>query len=115
MAARIQQRFGRRLRELRRSVGLTQAELAEACGVSTKLVGAVERGEQSPSLVILDKLAQGLDVDIHELMFMEHHGGPQVLRSRIHAWLSGASDDDLRMIYQVVRAILAHQHAREES
>jgi transcriptional regulator with XRE-family HTH domain len=91
MAQEIELRFGRRLRELREARGWTQARLAEASDVSMKLVGAVERGEQSPRLRILDKLARGLRIELHELTRVEHQASAGVLRARIEARLKVAS------------------------
>lgn len=72
-----------------------------------KLVGSVERGEQNPSLRVLEKLARGLGVELHELMRVDHHVSVAVLRARIEARLKAASDDELRRVYQLLQVIFA--------
>jgi transcriptional regulator with XRE-family HTH domain len=57
----------RGIRSLRKERGMSQAELAEAAGVSTKLVSAIEQGDRSPSLDTLDKLCRALTVTPLEL------------------------------------------------
>jgi len=60
--------FGKRLRELREKSGLTQEGLAHAAGLTTAFVSTVERGQKTPSLTTVLKLARGLKVDAAELM-----------------------------------------------
>ncbi|WP_328625480.1 helix-turn-helix domain-containing protein [Streptomyces sp. NBC_00353] len=56
--------FGRLLRELRQSRGLTMEELAEASGVSARAIGDMERGRSlRPHRGTVTALAQGLRLD----------------------------------------------------
>jgi len=64
--------LGRRIRSLRRANSLTQEELAATCGINYKHLGAIERGEENPSLSILSKVAEGLGVEILELFRFQH-------------------------------------------
>jgi len=63
--------FGRRLRQLREVSGLTQQELGETAEVDYKHVGAIERGEKTPSFEAIGRLAQALKVDYYELFLPE--------------------------------------------
>ena len=56
-----------RLKEIREARGLTQAQLAEAIGVSRKTINTVENGIFVPSTVIALKLAAALDTSIEAL------------------------------------------------
>ncbi|WP_310532101.1 helix-turn-helix transcriptional regulator [Novosphingobium sp.] len=56
-----------RLRELREARGLTQAQLAEAIGVSRKTINTVENGIYVPSTVIALKLAAVLGEPVEAL------------------------------------------------
>ena len=64
-----QQEFGRRVRELRKRAGLTQAELAQRCGRSVEMqrVGEIERGERNCTLQTIERLATGLRCEPAEL------------------------------------------------
>ena len=55
------------IKERRTEFGLTQAELAEACGVTRKTVNTVENGVFSPSALLAIKLARALNVTVEEL------------------------------------------------
>jgi transcriptional regulator with XRE-family HTH domain len=62
-------RFARRLREIREEKGLTQEQLAASAGnMSRAFLGALERGEKSPGLMTLDRLARALGVDAADLL-----------------------------------------------
>ena len=63
----INDRIAARVRELRAKSGLSLEALAEASGVSRSMISLVERGESSPTAVILEKLATGLGVSLATL------------------------------------------------
>jgi putative transcriptional regulator len=60
-----------RLKERRTELGLTQADLAERCGVSRKTVNTVENGVFVPSTLLALKLAAALDRAVEELFWIE--------------------------------------------
>jgi transcriptional regulator with XRE-family HTH domain len=64
----ITQRFGKRLREVRTSKGVSQEKLADLAGLHRTYVSSVERGERNISLVNIHGLAQALGVKMAELM-----------------------------------------------
>ena len=64
--------FGKRVRELRLALGLSQEKLAEIAELHRNYVGGVERGERNVSLVNIVKLARGLDAEPSELLETIH-------------------------------------------
>jgi transcriptional regulator with XRE-family HTH domain len=66
---------GPRIRALREAIGLSLRELSERCGVSAPMLSQVERGETSPTLVIAEKIAAGLDLTLSQLLRLDenHH------------------------------------------
>lgn len=50
--------------ELREQRGLSQAELAERCGVDQADVSRIERGSTSPAARTLQRIASALDADL---------------------------------------------------
>lgn len=60
--------FGEHIRNLRKKVGWSQEDLAEACGLHRTYVGAVERGERNVSLLNIAKLARALRVKPADLL-----------------------------------------------
>ncbi len=55
------------MRELRRAHGLSLDALASKSGVSRSMISLIERGESSPTAVVLEKLAAGLGVMLPSL------------------------------------------------
>ena len=60
-----------RLKALRQARGMTQAELAEAVGVSRKTVNTVENRVFIPSTLLALKLARALGVPVEEVFALE--------------------------------------------
>jgi transcriptional regulator with XRE-family HTH domain len=60
--------FGERLRGERRSRGWSMDRLAEASGVSRAMISKIERGESSPTAVLLGKLSAALELSVSELL-----------------------------------------------
>ena len=60
--------FGERLAVFRQNDGMTQAELAEAVGVSVSTVGHIETGRTLPSVSLLVKLSRVLYRTTDELV-----------------------------------------------
>ena len=56
-SANTSERIGARIRELRKAAGYTQVSLAEACQMDPITISRMERGERSPTLEHLEKLA----------------------------------------------------------
>lgn len=52
---------------MRKKQHLSQEELADRCGIHRTYLGAIERGEKSPTLNTIEKIAIGLNVKIIEL------------------------------------------------
>ncbi|MDQ4082903.1 MAG: XRE family transcriptional regulator [Actinomycetota bacterium] len=65
------ERFGVRVRGLRRERGLTLEGLAERSGVSRAMISKLERGEKNPTLVVVAKVAEGLGVTLSQLVGVE--------------------------------------------
>jgi transcriptional regulator with XRE-family HTH domain/mannose-6-phosphate isomerase-like protein (cupin superfamily) len=66
-ASDLNQRIGGRVRALRGARGLSLDALAGKAGVSRSMISLIERGESSPTAVVLEKLAAGLGVTLPAL------------------------------------------------
>ena len=56
--------IGQRIKEARKSIGLTQRELAERSGTATGTIQQYELGKRQPRLQQLRQIAQVLDADV---------------------------------------------------
>ena len=66
-AGTLNDRIAQRVRDLRASRGLSLDALATHCGISRSMISLIERGESSPTAVLLEKLASGLGVPLASL------------------------------------------------
>ena len=66
------QALGNKLKQRREAAGLTQAALAEAVGVSRKTINTIENRVFTPSTVLALKIAQVLDLSVHDIFYLEN-------------------------------------------
>jgi XRE family transcriptional regulator, regulator of sulfur utilization len=71
---------GTRIRALREAMGFSLRDLAEHSGVSAPMLSQVERGETSPTLVVAEKIAAGLELTLSQLLRLDE--GENVAVSR---------------------------------
>ncbi len=55
------------IRALRKALGLSQEELAKACGVSRQTINAIENNKYDPTLALAFHLAKTLGITVDEL------------------------------------------------
>ena len=63
----IRKRFGKRVKALREAKGWSQEELADRAGLHRTYISAVERAVRNPTLTVIDRIANALDVNIAKL------------------------------------------------
>jgi XRE family transcriptional regulator, regulator of sulfur utilization len=72
--------LGARIRRTRAAQRLSLNDLAQKAGVSRSMLSAVERGGKAPTVLVLDRIATGLDTSIARLLGEERAGRVVVLR-----------------------------------
>ena len=68
------EQLANRLKDKRRELGLTQAALAEAVGVTRKTVNTVENGVFVPSALLALKMARALNEPVEALFWLADRG-----------------------------------------
>ncbi len=63
----INKKIGLRVRLERTKMGISQEKLAELAELNKNSIGAIERGESSPTIETLDRLAKAFKIELHEL------------------------------------------------
>lgn len=103
--ARLEETFGKRVRELRTKIGMTQPQLAEAIDMSVEWVRRIENGGASPSFGTITELAKALSVRPQDL-FAETS---PPLANRIAVAVQGLSEEQVAWLIEGAR--LLQQHA----
>lgn len=63
----INKQLGARIRYLRQQKGLSIEDLALEADINRNYLGDLERGMRNPTLIILNKIAKALDIDLTTL------------------------------------------------
>lgn len=104
--------FGKRLRSIRLAKEMTQEELAEKAGVHSTYIGIIERGRQSVSLDIIERIAKALDITELELFSFASRKYPAGEKEKLLAELEVRLKKEkgianIRKIAQVCKIILS--------
>lgn len=59
------------LKQVRKSAGLTQAQLAQLTGVSRQTIIATERGDYAPSVYLALRIAQALSTTVEDIFSLQ--------------------------------------------
>lgn len=65
---RILVKLGSKIAEYRKEKGFSQEELGFLIRSARNYIGCIERGEKSPSIKILSKIAKALDVSVKDFI-----------------------------------------------
>lgn len=66
LSARL--RFAKNIRKAREELGMSQEDMAEACGLHRTYVGSVERGERNISIDNMEVMAMAVKGSLAELV-----------------------------------------------
>lgn len=72
MSDKLLENFAIRLKELRENRNLSQEQLAYKSHIDRTHIGRIERLERNPSLLILGKIAKGLEIKLSELVDVDY-------------------------------------------
>lgn len=99
--------FGLRIKELRTVRKLSQEQLAEKVGISSKYMSRIEMGQHFPSLDNIKKLANALHVELKDFFEFAHEArNTKELKDVINDLLKEANDDKLRLVVKILRALV---------
>ena len=89
--------IGPRIRAIREQRGLSLRALAERCELSTNAISLIERGENSPTVSSLQRLAVALDVSITAFFEKDHEQTAVFVRpeQRLRSEVSGIQLESL--------------------
>ena len=105
-AMNVREAYGRKLRLFRKERRLSQEELAELAGCSTRAISNLERGLSGPGFDMLEKLASALDVPMRAFFeFADAQDKRSDMLASLLQTANGLSDDDLAVALQQVRAL----------
>ncbi len=97
--------LGKRIKELRKGLNISQQELAELVEIDQRSMSSIECGVNFPSKTIL-KIAEALKVTLPELFDFEHLKiDSDYMKKYIIDYLKNVSDENLKIIYRIIRSM----------
>ena len=108
MGTDLRKLFGRRVRQLRKSMGLTQQQLASRVGMDYKYLGSVERGERNITIDNIQRIAEALGVEPYQLFLFSYEGlkpEEEVVEDRIKDVLERCDLRKRKLILRIIAEI----------
>lgn len=100
--------IAKRVRELRKSMKLTQSQFAELVNLSEDSIGKIERGVSIPTIDTLNKIVGGLKVSLSELLGevkKDIKSQNKILEDLIK-YLRTKSTEEIKLIHEITIKIL---------
>lgn len=100
--------IGKRIRNYRTQLKLSQEELAEKCSLHPTYIGQVERGEKNATIESISRIAAGLDIPLSTL-FENLEGIAATEKScagEAYDLIQGLPSKSQEKILEIIKAIL---------
>lgn len=97
--------LGKRIKEIRKLKNYTQEELAEIVNLETSSLSGIESGRFFPSLHVLDKLSQALNVELVEFFNFSTVNIPKNLDDEIIRIIASQSSQNKVIIYKLLKTL----------
>lgn len=100
--ATLKEKFGNRLREIRKAKGYTQEQVAEKIGIEPPNISKLEKGAHFPLPENIEKIAKALDVDIRELFDFQHFDEKNILIKKLKNYIDNADKKEIEFLYKTI-------------
>lgn len=97
--------LGSRIQKIRKAKGLSQEELAERVGLSSKYISSIERGNENPTLDTFIKLSSAMDVSIAELFNYSEDTAQSDSRKFLIDVIKKSKNDRIDVVAKVIKAL----------
>ncbi len=104
----VEKFLGQNIKKYRKARGFTQTELAEALEIDFKYLSRLETGIATPSLKILDKMAEVMKINISQLFDYSEYKDEKVLRQELFSKIETYSLEKLGLVSDFIRIIDAY-------
>ncbi len=97
--------IGKMIRRYRKSMGVTQAELAEISGIEPSNISHIERGATKVSLPTLVKIANALNVSLDDLVYESINNNRHISVKMFEEELIDCSASELMALVEIVKTV----------
>ena len=102
---KIAEKFGQRVRSLRKQRGLSQETLSEMCDLHPTYIGQIERGEKNASLETIMRICKGLDVSPSDLFKNIGADGEQTAAEKIYEMILEMPEQKQKAVLDIIKSI----------
>ena len=106
-------RIGKRIAELRKSRGMTQASLAEKAEITNNFLSHIERSYSIPSLETLMKLCAALEITPNELLLGTSQNMTDYLQTEVQQKLMLCTPSERRLVDRFIDLLLDERNHRQ--
>ena len=85
--------------------GKDAGEIAEKADINSKYLSRMERGTENPTLDMLIKLSNALEVEMWEIFDFGHVAGHKELKESIQSFAKTSDEPTLRLALKLIRAV----------
>ena len=100
------QALGQLMRQARKSQGLSQEQLSERVEITPNYLSRIERGTENPTLDMLIRLADALEVEMWEIFDFGHKVNRTDLKMTLNKLVRDADEETLRLAVKILRAVI---------
>lgn len=102
--------IGENIRALRRDRGLSQEQLALRADINASYMGQVERGEKNPTIDVLGKISQALQIPLEKIVQLDHSSSSLAesdgYADKIAHQINGLSLKEQEAVYKFVKQLV---------
>ncbi len=97
--------IGKRIKELRKAQRLSQEQAAEKADISPNYISRIECGKENPTLDMLIKLSNALEIEMWEIFDFGHEANIKELRDAMSRLLKDTGEEKIRLAVKILRAV----------
>jgi transcriptional regulator with XRE-family HTH domain len=102
---RLGEIFAYNLKEKRRERGISQSQLAEKVDVSTHHIGMIEIARNYPTMELVERIANALDIEIYELFI-----NPLSAHEELERLYQTVANDIERVVAEAVEKVITAKY-----
>lgn len=96
--------IGRRVKEIRKQLCITQAQLAEMTDLSISYISHIETAQKKASLESLVRIADALGITVDEILNGNQLNNPTEYQTDIDLIMADCTQPEKRLMYEIIQA-----------
>ncbi len=97
--------FGKRIKELRNSIDITQFTLGELADINQRQVTLIETGKSFPSFKTLIKFTEIFNCSLQDLFTFDNLQDRNVLENELKDIIQKSQDEKVKILYTVAKQL----------